>query len=159
QVDAGGGKGEAERKLQRIQRAAAGEDLPELSGRKLKRLEEQAGERDQNDDGEPCQGQAHGKTEPRQTAPPRDRCAHKSPCFRYGWPSTRSILVNLVENAAFAEVFFLRLGPTPKNVVDREKFNLGERFFVLLRDLRIAWTIGIACGNFLTFLGIPILQV
>src|SRR3954465_10412188 len=81
------------------------------------------------------------------------------PVSGYGWLSTRSILVNLVESAAFAEVFFLRLGPTSKNVVDREKFDLGEGFFVFLGNLRIARTIGVACGNFLTFLGIPIFQV
>src|SRR6266478_8646735 len=81
------------------------------------------------------------------------------PRFRYGRPSTRSVLVDLVEDATFAEVFLLRLGPTTENVVDREKFDLGEGFFVFLRNLRIARTIGIACGNFLTFPGIPILQV
>ena len=36
------------------------------------------------------------------------------------------ILVNLVENAAFAEVFLLRLGPAAENIVDREQFDLGE---------------------------------
>src|SRR5882757_1285760 len=73
--------------------------------------------------------------------------------------SERSVLVDLVENSAFAEVVLLRLGPTTENVVDGEKFNLRERFFVLLRDLRIARAIGIARGNFLTLFGIPILQV
>src|SRR5437899_7245552 len=81
------------------------------------------------------------------------------PASGYGWLLARSILVNLVENAAFAEVILLRLGPTTKNVVDREKFDLGEGFFVFLRNFRITRTIGIACGDFLTFLGIPIFQV
>src|SRR6266508_4880059 len=70
----------------------------------------------------------------------------KSPRFRSGCPLARSILVNLVENAAFAEVILLRVGPTTKTVIDREKFDLGEGFFVLPRNLRIARTIGIACG-------------
>src|SRR5438046_6601808 len=74
-------------------------------------------------------------------------------------PSARSILVDLVENAAFAEVFLLRLGPAAENVVDREQFDLCERILIFLRDLRITRTVGIACGNFLTFPGIPVLQV
>src|SRR5882724_10321783 len=73
--------------------------------------------------------------------------------------SCGSILVDLVENAAFAEMILLRLGPTTENVVDGEKFDLGERFFVFLGDLRIARTIGIARGDFLALFGIPILQI
>src|SRR5882724_2756287 len=73
--------------------------------------------------------------------------------------SCGSVLVDLVENAAFAEMVLLCLGPTTENVVDGEKFNLGERFFVLPGDLRIARPVGIARGDFLTLLGIPILQV
>src|SRR5882757_6858524 len=73
--------------------------------------------------------------------------------------SERSVLVDLVENAAFGEVVLLRLGPTTENVVDGEKFDLGERFFVFPGDLRIARAIGIARRDFLAFLGIPILQI
>jgi len=40
-----------------------------------------------------------------------------------------------------------------------KKFNLGKRFFELPGDLKVARTIGIARGNFLTLFGIPILQV
>jgi len=54
---------------------------------------------------------------------------------------------------------FWALVQPPKNVVDGEKFDLGERFFVFPGDFWIARTIGIACGNFLTFLGIPISQI
>src|SRR3954452_9316842 len=74
-------------------------------------------------------------------------------------PSARSILVDLVENAAFAEVFLLRLGPAAENVVDREQFDLREGRLVFRGDLGIARTIGIACGNFLTFLGIPVFEI
>src|SRR4029079_4623444 len=74
-------------------------------------------------------------------------------------PPSRSVLVDLVEKAAVGEVVLLRLGPTTKNVVDGEKFDLGEGFFVFPCNLRIPRTIGVACGNFLTFLGIPIFQV
>src|SRR3979490_1791500 len=74
-------------------------------------------------------------------------------------PLRMSILVNLIEYAAFAEVFLLRLGPTAENVVDREQFHLCKRLLVFLRNLRIARTIGVACGNFLTFPGIPVSQV
>jgi len=56
-----------------------------------------------------------------------DRCAHKSPRFA---PAAvgQTILVNLVENAAFAEVNLLRLRPTTKNVIDREKLTLAKDF-------------------------------
>src|SRR5450755_588821 len=74
-------------------------------------------------------------------------------------PLARSVLVDLVENAAFAEMFLLRLGPAAENLVDREQIDLGERVLVFLGDLRITGTIGIACGNFLTFLGIPVSQI
>src|ERR1700737_4643373 len=74
-------------------------------------------------------------------------------------PPAKSVLVDLVENAAFAEVFLLRLGPAAENVVDREQFDLRERRLVFSCDLGIARTIGIACGNLLTLLGIPVSQV
>src|SRR5438105_2456928 len=48
------------------------------------------------------------------------------------------VLVDLVEDAAFGEVFFLRPGPTTENVIDGEQFHLGEGFFVFLGDLAIA---------------------
>src|SRR5882672_9658058 len=71
-------------------------------------------------------------------------------------PPAGSVLVNLVENAAFAEVFLLRPGPAAEHVVDREQFNLGEGFLVFLRNLGVARTIRVPCGNFLTFPGIPV---
>src|SRR5664279_3695918 len=71
----------------------------------------------------------------------------------------RSILVNLIEDAALAEMFLLRLGPTAEDVIDREQLHLGEGFFVFLRNLLITRTIGIACGNFLTLSRIPVFQV
>src|SRR6202158_2811662 len=73
--------------------------------------------------------------------------------------SAKSVFVNLVENAAFAEVFLLRLGPAAENVVDREQSDLCKRILVFLGNLQISRTVGIACGNFLTFPGIPVLQV
>src|ERR1700676_1578112 len=73
--------------------------------------------------------------------------------------SAKSVLVNLIENAAFAEVFLLRLGPAAEHVVDREQFDLRERVFVFLGNLGIARTIGIARGNFLTFLAVPVPQI
>src|SRR5205085_2577414 len=129
QVDDGGGKGKPERNFQRVQRAAAGDDAPELIEQKFKRFEKQASERYQDDNGEPCQGQSHGETEPRQGTAPCNCCAHKFPCFRLGGRSAGSVLVDLVENAALGEVLLLRPGPTTENVVDGEKFDLGERFF------------------------------
>src|SRR5205823_6135067 len=97
----------------------------------------------QDDDGGPGQDQSHGETEPRQGAASCYAAAHYAPCAR-----PRSVLVDLVENAALGEVFLLRLGPAAKHLIDREQFDLGEGFFVLLRDLAIARTIGVACGNF-----------
>jgi hypothetical protein len=38
----------------------------------------------------------------------------------------KSVLVNLVENAAFGKVFLLRLGPAAKNVIDREQLDFRE---------------------------------
>ena len=58
QIDEGGGKGEGERNLERVQRAATGENVPELIGGQLKRLQEQRCQRYQDDDGKPGQGQA-----------------------------------------------------------------------------------------------------
>ena len=100
----------------------------------LERLEEQAGQRNQDDNGEPCQGQSHGETKPRQGAPPFRPSAHNVPDL-LRLARSGSVLVDLVENAALGEMFLLRLGPTAENVVDGEQFNLGERFLVLLRDL------------------------
>src|SRR5258708_9802911 len=70
-----------------------------------------------------------------------------------------SILVDLVENATFAEMFLLRLGPAAEHVVDREQLDLRKGFLIFLGDLGIVRTIGIACGNFLTFLCIPVFQI
>src|SRR5882762_6896067 len=70
-----------------------------------------------------------------------------------------SVLVNLVENAAFAEVFLLRLGPAAEHIVNGEQFDLRKRRLVFLGDLRVARTIGIAGGNFLPFLAVPVSQV
>ena len=53
QIDDRGGKGEAERNLQRIEGAAAGEDGPELIEAEFEGLEEQARKRDQDDDRQP----------------------------------------------------------------------------------------------------------
>ena len=47
--------------------------------------------------------------------------------------------------------------PNTSSMVNR--FDLGEGFLVFLRDLGIARTIEIACGDFLTFLGVPVLQI
>src|SRR6478672_10807621 len=58
--------------------------------------------------------------------------------------SLPSVLVNLIENAAFAEMILLRPGPTTENVVDGEEFDPGEGIFILLCDLGIARTVGIA---------------
>src|SRR5450755_2407981 len=71
----------------------------------------------------------------------------------------RLILVNLIEDAALAEMLLLRLGPAAEDVIDREQLDFGEGLFVFLRDLLITWSIGIACGNFLTFPRIPVFQV
>src|ERR1700683_5440076 len=71
----------------------------------------------------------------------------------------QSVLVNLVEDAAFAEVFLLRLRPAAEDVVDGEQFNLGKRIFIFLGDLGIAREIAIAGGDFLTLPGIPVPQV
>src|SRR5260370_2874211 len=59
----------------------------------------------------------------------------------------RSVLVDLIEDAAFGEMFLLRLGPAAEHLVDREQFDLGERVLVFLGDLRITRTIAIACVN------------
>ena len=81
QIDEGGRKRKPERNLQRIERAAAGDDAPELIKAEFEGLEKQAGQRHQDDNGEPCQGQSHGETKPRQRAAPCNRYAHKSPCL------------------------------------------------------------------------------
>src|SRR6185312_9532724 len=69
------------------------------------------------------------------------------------------IPVNLIENAAFREMILLRPRPTTENVVDGKEFDLREGIFILLCDLRIARTIGIARGDFLSILCIPVLQI
>src|ERR1700722_10763861 len=73
--------------------------------------------------------------------------------------ASKSVFVNLIENAAFAKVFLLRLGPAAEHVVNREQFDLRERRFVLPGDLGIARTVGIARGDFLAFLGVPEFEV
>ena len=60
-------------------------------------------------------------------------------------------IIEDVEHAALAEMLLLRPGPAAEDVVDREQFDLGERCLVLFRNLLIARTVGMACGNFLTF--------
>src|ERR1700728_1106831 len=52
-------------------------------------------------------------------------------------PAAKSVLVNLVEDAAFAEVLLLRLRPAAEDLVDGEQFHLGKRIFVFLGDLGI----------------------
>ena len=79
EIDQRGGKGEAERNLQGMQGAAAGDDRPELIEAQLERLEEQARERDQDDDREPCQRQSHGETKPRQCAASSRRSRSRCP--------------------------------------------------------------------------------
>ena len=49
-------------------------------------------------------------------------------------------------------MFALRLGPAAKHIVDREQFELRKGALIFLGDLRITGTIGVACGDFLTFL-------
>src|SRR3954462_8820683 len=73
--------------------------------------------------------------------------------------SARSVLVDLIEDAAVGEMFPLRLGPAAEHIVDREQLELCKGVFVFLRDVRIARTVEIARGDLLTFLGVPILEV
>src|ERR1700760_2172213 len=79
--------------------------------------------------------------------------------FSLGPCSASSVLVDLIEDAAFGEVILLRPGPAAENVVDREKLDLGKGLFILLRNFGIARAIGIAGGDLLAFLGVPILQI
>src|SRR5881275_3621323 len=73
--------------------------------------------------------------------------------------SARSVLVDLIEDAAVGKMFLLRLGPAAEKFVDREQLDLREGVFMFFSDLGIARTIEVARRDFLTFLGIPILQV
>src|ERR1700733_2488751 len=59
-------------------------------------------------------------------------------------PAAKSVLVNLVEDAAFAEVFLPRLAPAAEDIIDRKQFDLCERVFIFLGDLGITRAIGIA---------------
>src|SRR5438094_583337 len=53
----------------------------------------------------------------------------------------------------------LGFAPAAEDLIDGEQIDLGERRCILARDLGIARTIEITCGNFLALLGVPILQV
>src|SRR3954471_15547013 len=70
-----------------------------------------------------------------------------------------SVLVDLIEYAAFAEMFLLRSRPAAEHVVDREQFHRGEGCLIRFGNLRIARTIEVARGNFLSFSCIPVFQV
>src|SRR3954470_24458401 len=70
-----------------------------------------------------------------------------------------SVLVDLIEYAAFAEMFLLRFRPAAEHIVDREQLHLREGCLVRPGNLRIARTIEVACGNFLSFSCIPVFQV
>src|SRR5438309_8157163 len=71
----------------------------------------------------------------------------------------RSVLVDLIKDAAVGKMFLLRLGPAAEQFVDREQLDLGEGVCIFLGDLGITRAVEIARGDVLTFLGIPILKV
>src|SRR5262249_19132479 len=74
-------------------------------------------------------------------------------------PRTRSVLVDLVENAAFAKMILLRPGPAAEHIVDGEQLDLREGAFVLPGDLGIARAIGVARGDLLALLRIPVFEI
>ena len=59
------GQREPEGDLQRAQRTPAAHDRPELVWTELGRLDEETGQRNQDDQRKPGQGQAHGEAETR----------------------------------------------------------------------------------------------
>ena len=63
----------------------------------------------------------------------------------------RLTLANLVEGATVGEVFFLRFGPAAELVINGEELQFREFVFILLRDIRVTWTIVVLRRDLLTF--------
>src|SRR6202011_1192537 len=62
--------------------------------------------------------------------------------------------VNLGEEALVREVLRLRRAPTAEHVVNGYELDFGKQSLELCGGVRVAWTIEVASGDLLTFLGV-----
>ena len=126
-IDAGRGERQAEGDAERRQRAAAGGDGEELGPAEARGLEDEAGKRDQNDQAQISERQAERQAEAGDDARLAERQGHDVAHARTSPP-----LEDLVEGAALAEMFALRLGPAAEErIVDVDELQGGEAFKVL----------------------------
>src|SRR3981081_1585552 len=127
-----------------MQHAPAGNDIDELAEREFSRLEEQGGERDQDNQRQPKK--AHSQRHPEDG----DDASSPPNCPRPPHSALWSVRIDFIKHAAVAEVQCLRLLPAAERVVYREELDLGEGILVVLCNGGVTRAVMVLRRNFLS---------